>query len=59
MDEFLKSFSDKYDKWREEGDFEFSSKVIPVKESLVTQQWVLPSEQVLEILKNARSFALS
>ena len=58
MDEFLKSFSDKYDKWREEGDFEFSSKVIPVKESLVTQQWVLPSEQVLEILKNARSFAL-
>jgi ferredoxin len=59
MDEFLKSFSDKYDKWREEGDFEFSSKVIPVKESLVAQQWVLPSEQALEILKNARSFALA
>jgi ferredoxin len=59
MDKFLKSFSDKYDKWREEGDFEFSSKVIPVKESLVAQQWVLPGEQVLEILKNARSFALA
>ena len=45
MDKFLKSFSDKYDKWREEGGFEFSSKVIPVKESLVAQQWVLPGEQ--------------
>ena len=59
MDSFLKSFSDKYGKWREEGDFEFSAKVIPVKESLVAQQWVLPGEQVLEILKNARSFALA
>jgi len=59
MDGFLKSFSDKYDRWREKGNFEFSSKVIPVKESLAARQWVLPGEQALEILKNARSFALA
>lgn len=41
------------------GKIPFSSKVIPVNESFSTQQWVLPAEQVIEILRNARSFALT
>ena len=31
--------------------------MIPVGESLETKQWVLPTEQVIEFLRNARSFA--
>jgi ferredoxin len=46
------------DEWIAQGKIPFSSKVIPVRESLSTQQWVLPYEQVLEFLRNARSFAL-
>lgn len=59
MDEFLKGYSDKYAKWRKEGDFTVSSKVVPVRESFIAQQWVLPQEQALQILRNARSFALT
>ena len=33
--------------------------MIPVRESLSTQQWVLPTEQAIEFLRNARSFALT
>src|SRR5208337_1536811 len=36
----------------------FSSKIVPIRESLSTQQWVLPSEQVLNILCNAQSIAV-
>jgi Pyruvate/2-oxoacid:ferredoxin oxidoreductase delta subunit len=32
--------------------------VIPVGESIEAHQWVLPTEQVLEIIRNARSLAL-
>jgi len=59
MDDHLKEYVDKYQRWREQGDFTFSSKVIPVRESLAPSQWILPAGQVLEILKNARSFALT
>ncbi len=48
----------RYDRWVREGKVPFSSKVVPVGESLAAQQWVLPTEQVLEFLRNARSFAL-
>jgi len=59
MDEYLSGYADKYAKWRKEGGFTCSSKVIPVKESLLAQQWVLPAEQVLLLLEIARSFALT
>jgi Pyruvate/2-oxoacid:ferredoxin oxidoreductase delta subunit len=49
---------ERYDQWVKEGKIPFSSKVIPVHESLTTQQWVLPTEQVLEFLRNARTFVL-
>lgn len=59
MDAHLKSYADKYEKWRKQGDFTVASKVIPVNESFSARQWVLPTEQVLQVLKNARSFALT
>ena len=59
MDDFLKSYVTKYDRWRQEGSFSFSSKIIPVNESISASQWILPSDQVLQILKDAESFALT
>jgi ferredoxin len=48
-----------YDCWIAEGKIPFSSRVVPVRESLTNLQWVLPTGQVLEFLRNARSFALA
>ncbi len=59
MDEHLKSYADKYERWRKEGDFTGSSKVVPVRESFTPQQWILPGQQVLQVLRDARSFALT
>ena len=59
MDEFLKSFADRYERWRTGGDFTISSKVIPVQVSIPGRQWVLPGKQLQQILKEARSFALA
>ena len=58
-DEHLEKRLAKYDGWIQEGRIPFSSKVIPVHESLELQQWVLPTEQVIEFLRNARTFALT
>lgn len=59
MDEFLKSYVDKYAGWKKSSEFPYSSKVIPVQESFSPKQWVLPQEQALSILLEARSFALT
>jgi Pyruvate/2-oxoacid:ferredoxin oxidoreductase delta subunit len=58
-DAFLEERLAQYDQWLHERKVPFSSKVIPVRESLATQQWVVPTEQVIEFLRNARSFALT
>jgi Pyruvate/2-oxoacid:ferredoxin oxidoreductase delta subunit len=58
MDDFLKERLVKYDSWLDSGQILFSSKIIPVRESLSALQWVLPSGQVLDILRNARSIAV-
>ncbi len=58
-DEFLDERLARVEGWMQEGKVPFSSKVIPVRESLSAQQWVLPTERVLEILRNARSFAVT
>jgi len=57
-DPFLEKRVVRYDEWLEKGLISFSSKVIPVSESLSTKQWVLPTEQVMEILSNANSVAV-
>ena len=59
MDAFLDERLNRYDKWLSEKKIAFSSKVIPIQESLSTQRWVLPTEQVEEILRKARSIALT
>ena len=59
MDDFLKVRLDRADKWMEEGRIPYSSKVIPVSASLESRPWILPTEQVLEYLRNARSFAVA
>jgi Pyruvate/2-oxoacid:ferredoxin oxidoreductase delta subunit len=58
-DAFLEERLVRVDRWLKKGRIPISSKVIPVNESLSTKQWVLPTEQAIEILRNARSFALT
>ena len=43
----------------QEGKIPCSSKVVPVLQSLQSLQWILPTQQMLEILRNSRSFALA
>ncbi len=57
--EFLDSTLAKYDAWQAEGKITNTAKVIPVGESISAKQWVMPSEQVLHFLRNARTFALT
>ncbi|HUH78262.1 MAG TPA: 4Fe-4S binding protein [Methanoregula sp.] len=59
MDEFLKTFVDKYDNWRKSEQFTYSSKIIPIGVSFEAKPWLLPQEQVLKVLQDARSFALT
>jgi MinD superfamily P-loop ATPase containing an inserted ferredoxin domain len=47
------------DGWIKEGKIPSSSKVIPVGEALSGKEWVLPTQQVLDILRNARTVALA
>ena len=58
-DPYLEERLERYDRWLAEGRIPVSSRVIPVREALSTLQWVLPTEQVLEFLRNARSFAVT
>lgn len=58
-DEALEARLARYDQWIAEGKIPTSSKVIPIKESLSALQWVLPTQQMLEILRNARTYALA
>lgn len=57
-DPFLGKRLAAYDQWLEAGQISCSSKVIPVTEALRAKQWVLPTEQVFEILRHADSVAL-
>ncbi|MGO9120002.1 MAG: ATP-binding protein [Desulfomonilaceae bacterium] len=57
-DSFLEKRIVKYDEWLSKGLISFSSKVIPVSESLKAEKWVLPTEQAIAILRNAKSLAL-
>jgi ferredoxin len=58
-DAFLEDRLARYDKWYREGKIPFSSRVIPVRESIEAKQWVVPTEQVLELLRNAHTFAVT
>ena len=58
IDPYLEKYLAKYDKWLNKGQISNSSRVLPVSESLNTQQWVLPPEQVMSILRNAKAVAV-
>lgn len=58
-DEYLEERLARYEKWIQEGKIPTSSKVIPLSESISGLQWVLPTQQALEILRNSRTFALA
>lgn len=58
LDAFLKKYLTKYDQWMANGQISFSSKVIPVWESLDAKQWVMPTKQMLRVLEAAESIAL-
>lgn len=58
-DAFLDDRLARYDAWLREELIEVSSKVVPVRESIRAEQWVLPTEQALEILRKSTSFALT
>ena len=58
-DLFLEKYMEKYDKWLEAGEISYASRVVPVRESLEAKQWVMPSEQALEILRSAETIALN
>ena len=57
-DPFLKERLDRYDRWLRMGGISHSSKVIPVRESIEGEQWVLPTEQATAILRRASSMAV-
>jgi NAD-dependent dihydropyrimidine dehydrogenase PreA subunit len=57
-DPFLEKTLARYEKWLSNGQISYSSKVVPVAESFQAKQWVLPTEQVWQVLKNAKSVAL-
>lgn len=59
MDDFLKVRVEKYDQWIKDGRISFSSKVIPVNQSLSAEQWILPTAQVEQIVTDARFIALT
>lgn len=59
VDYYLEKRMEKYDKWVEEGKILTPSKVIPSPESVTNLQWVLPTNQVLEILRNSETIALT
>jgi ferredoxin len=58
-DRWLERRLAQYDGWTRERRIPSSSKVIPINRSLSALQWVLPNEQLLEILRNSRTFALT
>lgn len=58
LDEFLQKYLDRFEQWSREGTISSSSRVVPVGSVRDARQWVLPSEQALAIVKEARTVAL-
>ncbi len=57
-DPFLEKRLVKYDEWLLNEQISYSSKVIPISESFDTKQWILPTDQVMEVLRKAKSIAV-
>lgn len=57
-DPFLEKRVVKYDRWLGQKQISYSSKVIPVSESIDAKQWVLQTDQAIDILRNARTISV-
>ena len=57
-DSFLEKRVVQYDRWLQKKQISFSSRVIPVSESLDARQWVLPTGHAMHIIDSARSIAV-
>jgi len=58
-DEHLEGVLRRHEGWMREGKVPYPARVIPVGESLEAEQWVLPTERAVEVLRSARSFVLA
>ena len=58
-DSFLTERIQYYDQWLAQGKISYSSKVVPIKRALEACQYVLPTEQVSELMKKAKSIAIT
>jgi ferredoxin len=58
-DEHLLAILEKYDGWMHEGKIPYAGKILPVREAFRAQQWILPTQQALQILRSVRAFALA
>ena len=59
MDDWLKERVYQYDQWLADKKIPYASKIIPVGESLIDKQWILPTEQVFKYILNSRSFSIA
>ena len=58
-DEHLLAILEKYDGWMREWKISYAGKILPVREAFRSQQWILPTQQAIQILRNARTFAFA
>jgi ferredoxin-like protein FixX len=57
-DPFLEDYLTKYDRWIADGKVSHVARIIPIDASLDAKPWVMPSEQVMGILREAQSVAV-
>jgi ferredoxin len=58
LDDWLAERSKMYAEWLEKGEIPYTSRVIPIGESLPSRQWILPTMQVTRIIAEAGLIAL-
>ena len=58
-DEHLLALLEKYNGWMKEGKIPYVGKILPLQEAFRSQQWILPTQQAFQIMRNARTFALA
>jgi len=56
-DEHLIAILEKYDGWKRMGKIVYAGKVLSVQEAFRTQQWILPTQHAIQILREAHVFA--